>query len=88
MSAARNSHSLFKENSMQDIIGKTAIADFLCPDCGAINSISTQLLDEKYREHQVKCAQCNHLLEVVVADGLRDTVNIIASSAEDSPISR
>ncbi|MBT0586973.1 hypothetical protein [Alteromonas oceanisediminis] len=73
---------------MQESIGKTTTAEFLCPDCGAINTISTQLLGEKYRDHEMKCCQCNHLLEVVVADGLRDSVNIIASSVEENTAGR
>ena len=57
--------------------------EFLCPDCGFINQVGSQVLNEKYREHQVKCQNCNHLLEVIVADGMHDNLNIVASSIHE-----
>ena len=57
-------------------------AEFLCPDCGHMNKASTDLLAEKYQEHHIACSRCNHLLEIVVADGLDDKTNIIASSLD------
>ncbi|MDM7859011.1 hypothetical protein QTP81_00150 [Alteromonas sp. ASW11-36] len=55
-------------------------AEYLCPDCGHINIVSSHLLRDKYCEHETHCARCNHLLEIVVTDGLGDSMNIIASS--------
>ncbi len=65
------------------VVKRVRIAEFICPDCGHVNRIQPQLLIEKYREHEVSCGACNHKLEVVVADGISDTLNIIASSKEE-----
>ncbi|WP_124916952.1 hypothetical protein [Alteromonas flava] len=58
-------------------------AEFICPDCGSINKIDTAICREKYHEYQVCCQRCNHLLEIVVADGLGEQLNVIASSLDD-----
>lgn len=68
---------------MQDSGDKNIQAEFLCPDCGFANKVGAPLLAEKYREHQVKCQQCNHLLEIIVADGIHNRVNVVASSLHD-----
>lgn len=65
------------------VVKRVRIAEFICPECGHVNRIQPQLLMEKYREHEVSCAACNHKLEVVVADGISDSLNIIASSKEE-----
>lgn len=68
---------------MQDSGKKHVQAEFLCPDCGHVNQVSAPLIAEKYREHQVKCEQCNHLLEIIIADGIHNNVNIVASSLDE-----
>jgi len=68
---------------MQDSGVKQFQAEFLCPDCGYVNKVGAPYLEEKYREHQVKCQQCNHLLEIIVADGIHNRVNVVASSIND-----
>jgi len=71
---------------MQDSGSKQNRAEFLCPDCGFVNQVGAPMLDEKYREHQVKCQKCSHLLEIVVADGMHNNINIVASSLDQETI--
>ncbi|WP_100643655.1 hypothetical protein [Alteromonas facilis] len=61
-------------------------AEFICPDCGSTNHLTPSLCAEKYREHQLRCSRCKHMLEVVVADGIGNRLNVIASSLDtDNP---
>lgn len=71
---------------MDDSGNKREVAEFLCPDCGFVNKVGAPMLNEKYREHQVKCQQCSHLLEIVVADGMHNNINIVASSLDQESV--
>ena len=64
-------------------VQKIRIAEFICPDCGRVNRMEAQLLEQKYKEHAVMCKTCHHELEVVIADGLGNNLNIIASSKDE-----
>ena len=62
-----------------------AVHEFMCPCCGYINKIEDNRLGDKYKEQAIRCASCKGSLEIIVADGVDDDVNLIVTSLQNTP---
>lgn len=60
------------------------VHEFMCPCCGYINRVSHNVLGDKYKEQATRCASCNSSLEIIVADGIGDEINLIVTSPPDT----
>ncbi len=60
--------------------------EYLCPNCSCINLLERKQVTDNYHEQTTYCSQCRTKLEVVPANGLDDSINLIVSIAEDLPM--
>lgn len=54
--------------------------EYMCPECSHINQISSEQLVDKYVEQVVHCQACKRTLEMMVADGVDNQINLVVTS--------
>lgn len=60
-----------------------AFLEYRCPRCGYINALSQEVLVDKYKERLESCHHCKQKLEVIIASGINDNINLIVSEQEN-----
>lgn len=60
-----------------------AVLEYRCPRCGFINALSRDARVDNFKERLESCHHCKQKLEVIVANGINDNINLIVSAQED-----
>lgn len=54
--------------------------EYMCPECGHINQVSPEQVVDKYTEQLVHCQSCKRPLEMMVADGVDNQLNLVVTT--------
>lgn len=69
-------------------MGTSTEHEYLCPHCGAENSLSDYEIRNMYSPQIAHCDNCKCKLEIVPADGIGDNINLVVSEAGEEVLSR
>ncbi len=62
------------------------IFEYMCPQCGEINTIAKDAIVDMYKEQLECCSACHRQLEVTAANGVNNQINLVVEVAEtDAP---
>lgn len=55
--------------------------EFLCPYCNQVNAIREEAIKDMYKEQFAVCNHCQTKLEIIPADGIGESINLVVSLA-------
>ena len=55
--------------------------EYLCPHCNHVNSIRHDAIRDMYKEQFTHCDSCQTKLEIIPADGINESINLVVSLA-------
>lgn len=54
--------------------------EYLCPQCGSVNSLFKHEIKSMFREQIQHCCGCNASLEVIPTNGFGEQINLIVAA--------